>query len=84
MISTYQWEDEMSSLQNLLQSKDQTILELTEFRNKLFSKNQDKAIQVLNKILHAQLAMALSNWRDIVTEMKRQETVKERFINKWR
>jgi len=84
MVNTYSWEDEVSKLEKVIADKDEKIVELEDFRDKLFRKNQDKAIKVLNRILHSQLALAFGMWNETIAEYRRQEFVKVRFIQKWK
>ena len=60
------------------------MADLVGFRDKVFNRDRDKALRVLNRVCHSQLSMALCVWVDAVTETKRLEGLRERFAVKWK
>jgi len=79
-----EWIKEQDELKDIIVERDQTIANLERFRDMVYSKERDKALSVLNRILHSQLFAAWKVWKEEADEMTRLENVKNRVMAKWR
>jgi len=79
-----EWVQEQDALKKEIDERDDKIDQLERFRDMVFAKEKDRAINVLNRILHSQLFAAWKIWKVEVAEMVRLEAVKLKIMNRWR
>ena len=79
-----EWIAEQDELKSIIRERDDKIERLETFRDVALCKEKDRAVKVLNKIVHSQLYMAWNRWEGEVNSLRRFESVKNRALAKWR
>ena len=79
-----EWVQEQDALKKEIDERDDKIDQLERFRDIIFAKEKDRAINVLNRILHSQLFAAWKIWKEEIAEILRLEVVKLKIMNRWR
>jgi hypothetical protein len=77
-------EDSLAEQRITLEAQSDQINELEEHIRSMFGDKQDKAVQVLVKMLHAQLNAAFMTWLDRVEELRRHEHIIQKTSNRIR
>jgi len=83
-VSIEKLEDEVKAGEEKIGKLEVDMVELVNFRDRVFNRDRDNAVKVLNRVCHSQLHMALTVWVNHVSEEKRLESLKERFASKWK
>ncbi|GMI15297.1 hypothetical protein TrVE_jg10010 [Triparma verrucosa] len=79
-----EWLREQDGLKKVIKDKDTQIRILENFRDMVYAKEKDRAMNVLNRILHSQLFAAWKIWKEEADELTRLENIKLKIMNKWR
>ncbi|GMH59720.1 hypothetical protein TL16_g02888 [Triparma laevis f. inornata] len=79
-----EWVSEQEGFKKVIEDKARQIEILENFRDMVYAKEKDRAITVLNRILHSQLFAAWKVWKSEADELTRLEHVKLKIMNRWR
>jgi hypothetical protein len=71
-------ETEIEALRTTVEEREEEIRQFEVWRAKVYIKEKDRAVAVLNRILHSQLHAAMKAWRENTAEITRIENVKNK------